>query len=74
MRPPCSIDCVDERSDVFALGAVLFHVLVGEAPYAGRTGAELLQVSEGKVEDLRALVPEAPAELGERIETGSVPR
>src|SRR5262249_56603485 len=33
---------VDERADVYALGAILYHVLAGVAPYSGRTLAAVI--------------------------------
>ncbi len=35
-------DVVDERADVYSLGAMLYHVLVGSAPYVGRTTDEII--------------------------------
>jgi hypothetical protein len=39
------LDRVDERSDVFALGALLYHVLTGAAPYRGGTADELIDAA-----------------------------
>lgn len=33
---------VDRRSDVFSLGAILFHLLVGHAPFAGGSVSEVI--------------------------------
>lgn len=33
---------IDERTDVFALGAMLYHVLSGRPPYDGKTVSELI--------------------------------
>ncbi len=58
------IAAIDERTDVFALGAILYHVLAGRAPYAGPTSmAALVMALEGKREPLRTLAPSAPPEL-----------
>jgi WD40 repeat protein len=41
-------DAVDERADVYALGALLYHTLSGERPYQGPTGhSVLIQVAAG---------------------------
>ncbi|MGE0434105.1 MAG: serine/threonine-protein kinase [Planctomycetota bacterium] len=39
------IDEIDERADVFALGAVLYHMLTLETPYQGRTAIETLSAA-----------------------------
>src|SRR5262249_42886783 len=33
---------VDERADVYAIGAILYHVLAGAPPYAGSSSADTL--------------------------------
>ena len=56
---------LDERADVYAIGAILYHVLAGERPYAAaRTIAEVLvEVGAGPPRPLAELVPDAPREL-----------
>jgi serine/threonine protein kinase len=42
---------IDERSDVFALGAMLFEILTGHPPYQGRSAVDvLLQAEDARVE------------------------
>ncbi len=53
---------IDQRSDVFALGAMLFEILTGHPPYQGRSAVDLLL----QAEDCEAKLPEhlpVPREL-----------
>ena len=57
-------EAVDPRSDVFALGAVLFHVIAGRPPHEGLTRASVLaRLSDGDIEDLRPLADGVPPAL-----------
>ncbi len=57
-------DAVDERSDVYALGAVLYTILTGQTPYSGSTVREFLKkVTEFAPRPVRELEPNAPPEL-----------
>jgi hypothetical protein len=58
------VDQVDERSDVFSLGALLYHLFAGRAPYGGRSSMEALtRAIEGEYEALAELAPDTPAPL-----------
>jgi WD40 repeat protein len=54
---------VDERADVYALGALLYHVLAGEPPYRGTSEEVLGRVLAGPPPPLAERVPEAPRDL-----------
>ena len=59
-----AIDAVDERSDVWSLGAVLFEILTGKSPFKGKNVEFLLyQVITADLEPVRAAETDAPADL-----------
>lgn len=61
-----AFDRVDARSDVYGLGAILYELLTGKAPYNGKTRDEVLwQVKNEKTppEPIRKTNPRVPARL-----------
>jgi serine/threonine-protein kinase len=55
---------VDERSDIFALGATLYHLLTGQVPFPGDTHKEVTRVkSTGVFTPPSHLNPEVPPVL-----------
>jgi serine/threonine protein kinase len=62
-------DRVDARADVYAIGALLYHLLAGRPPYSGGTVQELLdQVRGGAPPHLRSVAPAIPPDLAAIVE------
>jgi serine/threonine-protein kinase len=58
----------DFRGDLFGLGAVLYHGLTGQRPFAGKTYREvILRTLEGDVIPPHRLRPEIPEELSRLV-------
>ena len=52
---------IDGRSDIYALGCVVYEMLVGDPPFSGSTpGAVLARHAAGRVMPIRALRPAVP--------------
>lgn len=57
-------DPVDQRADVYALGAILYHLLAGEPPFTGNSTEQiLLKVAHEQPDEIEARAPGAPPEL-----------
>ncbi|MBC8113632.1 MAG: serine/threonine protein kinase, partial [Candidatus Saccharimonas sp.] len=59
---------IDRRSDLYALGAVLYTMIVGQPPFSGGTAAEIMQKQRfGRFDAPRNFVPEIPSWLDDII-------
>ncbi len=60
---------VDGRSDIFALGASLYHLLAGDVPFPGATHDEVIREKwQGTFRPLRDLNPAVPPAVAQLIE------
>ncbi|MBN1953600.1 MAG: protein kinase [Anaerolineae bacterium] len=59
---------VDQRADIYALGAMFYQMLAGELPFKGdNPGAVMLAHLQQPPPDLRAVVPEMPENVAAAI-------
>ena len=58
------IDRIDQRTDVFALGAILHFLLAGRPPFSGATAEEVLSATlHAEPPDLRSIARDVPRPL-----------
>ncbi|MEY4582153.1 MAG: hypothetical protein RL701_6856 [Pseudomonadota bacterium] len=58
---------LDARTDLFSLGATLYHALTGQVPFRAQTFAQVLAAWSGAVIPPSSLTPDVPAALDDLV-------
>jgi serine/threonine protein kinase len=61
-------EALDQRADVYALGATMYHLLSGQLPVQARTPAEAVQLLSAGVPPIRVRAPETPRALARLVD------
>ncbi len=61
-------EALDQRADVYALGATMYHLLSGQPPLQARTPAEALQILSAGLASVRTRAPATPRGLARIVD------
>ncbi len=65
---------VDERADIFSLGAILYELLTGDRAFAGGDTLEVFKaIDEGRRPSLRDVVPDVPERMERAVDAALQP-
>ena len=65
----------DQRSDIYALGVMMYEMLAGKMPYQGHTADIIIKLNNGTLpQALQELVPGFPRELTTLVDRAMAPR